>query len=470
VQADLETFGGAMPKGAGDLSLETRGIAPIPETARYGTVGRVFTVWFAPNIVPAAFFLGTLAAADFIGLGWWSGLLAIVVGNVIGAALTGVLATMGPPTGTAQMPLARAAYGKSIVAPGLTNWGMTIGWDAINSVFGASALQLLVHIPFAVALIFVVIGQGLLGILGYEAIHQFEKLMSWVLGIVFVVLTIKIIGVHKTIPATAVHGADFWGSFILFTTIIASFVLAWALYASDYTRYLPRDTSPSSVFWATFGGLVLSAGWIEILGLAVATQITGTGMGDLRDLMGGGFLGVLALGAVVLGTVAVNSLNDYTGSLSLQAAGIRVPRPASAAVVAVLGFGLTLWFHSANFGGKFENYLLFISYWIAPWAAVVLIDWYRRRRRIDATRLMDFRMLPSGWQGLTALLAGFAASVPFMDASLYIGPVSRHLLHYGDIAYFVGFVVAGVVYSVLPRNPEEVASGAAATPPAEAPA
>jgi NCS1 family nucleobase:cation symporter-1 len=443
-----------MPKGAGDLSLETRGIAPIPDDARYGSVGRVFTVWFAPNIVPAAFFLGTLAAADFIGLGWWSGVLAILIGNIIGAALTGLLATMGPPTGTAQMPLARAAYGKTIVVPGLTNWASTIGWDAVNSVFGASALALLVHIPFAVALIFVVLGQGILGILGYEAIHQFEKWMSIALGVVFVVLTIKIIGVDKQIPQTVVHGADFLGSFLLMTTISASFVLAWALYASDYTRYLPRNTSRSGVFRATFSGLVLSAAWIEILGLAVATRITGTGMGDLRDLMGGGFLGALTLIAVVLGTIAVNSMNDYTGSLSLQAAGLRVPRPISAGVVAVAGFFLTLWFHSQDLASKFENYLLFISYWIAPWAAVVLIDWYRRRRQIDATRLMDFRRLHSGWQGLTALIAGFVASIPFMDTSLYIGPISRHWLHFGDIAYFVGFLVAAAVYSLLPRQVE----------------
>src|SRR5205823_12981613 len=58
---------------------------------------------------------------------------------------------------------------------------------------------------------------------------------------------------------------------------------------------------------------------LPIFGLAVATQITGTGMADVRDIMGGGFLGALALAAVVLGTVAVDALNDYTGSLSLQA-------------------------------------------------------------------------------------------------------------------------------------------------------
>src|SRR2546423_8566316 len=133
VSAELETFGGAMPKGAGDLSLETRGIAPIPETARYGSVGRVFTVWFAPNIVPAAFFLGTLAAASFIGLGWWSGLFAIVVGNVIGAGLTAWPAPMGPPSRTAPSPPPRPAPGKRPVVPGPPNWGMTTGGDGLTS-------------------------------------------------------------------------------------------------------------------------------------------------------------------------------------------------------------------------------------------------------------------------------------------------------------------------------------------------
>src|SRR5207245_11070155 len=88
--------------------------------------------------------------------------------------------------------------------------------------------------------------------------------------------------------------------------------------------------------------------------------------------------------AIALGTVAVNALNDYTGSLSLLAAGIRVPRVASAFVVAVLGFLFTLYLNSGNLGTKFENYLLFLSYWIAPWAAVVLVDWMLRGGRVDA--------------------------------------------------------------------------------------
>jgi NCS1 family nucleobase:cation symporter-1 len=237
--------GQGMPSREGDLSIEGHGMDPIPTASRYGSVARVFTVWFTPNLVPAAFFLGTLAAASFIGLGFWTSIAAIIVGNLVGSVVVGLLATMGPRTGMAQMPLARLAYGKSIVVPGLLNWLSCIGWDGINSVFGAAAISILTGLPFIVSLLFIVICQGVLGILGYEAIHTFEKYMAIVLGAMFVVLTIAIAGQASTgIARTdAVSGADQIGSFILYSTIIASFVLAWALYASDYTRYLPETTS-----------------------------------------------------------------------------------------------------------------------------------------------------------------------------------------------------------------------------------
>lgn len=451
--------GEGMPSREGDMTIEGHGIAPIPETARYGSVSRVFTVWFTPNLVPAAFFLGTLAAASFIGLGFWMSFGAIVVGNLVGSVLVGRLATMGPKTGMAQMPLARLAFGKSIVVPGLLNWISCIGWDGINSVFGAAAISILTGLPFVVSLVIIVLFQGLLGILGYEAIHTFEKYMAIVLGAMFVVLTIAIAGQAGTGIARpdTVAGLDQLGSFILYSTIIASFVLAWALYASDYTRYLPASTDSSRVFWWTVLGLTLSAGWIETLGLLVADKATAGGAVDtINTILSGTPLAALAMLAIGIGTVAVNAMNDYTGSLSLQAAGIRVPRIVSAIVVAILGFFVTLWLNSENLLGKIENILLFLSYWIAPWAAVVLADWWLRRGRADVSRLMDFSRLPSGLLALAAMAIGFAVSLPFQTSTfggeiatntgLPINTIAAGTLHYADLAYLVGFVVSFVIF------------------------
>ena len=454
-----------MPSHEGDMSVEGHGFEPIPESARYGSVSRVFTVWFTPNLVPAAFFLGTLAAASFIGLGFWTSIAAIVVGNIVGSILVGLLATMGPKTGMAQMPLARLAYGKSIVVPGLLNWLSCIGWDGINSVFGAAAISILTGLPFIVSLIAIVLCQGLLGILGYEAIHTFEKYMAIVLGAMFVILTVAIAGQAGTgiARADAVTGADQIGSFILYSTIIASFVLAWALYASDYTRYLPEETPSSRVFWWTVLGLTLSAGWVEALGLLVADKATKGGAVDtINTILSGSPLAALAMLAIGIGTVAVNAMNDYTGSLSLQAAGIRVPRVVSAIVVAVLGFGVTLWLNAGDLVGKIENILLFLSYWIAPWAAVILADWRLRRGRATVSRLVDFGSLPSGALALGSLIIGFVVSLPFQQSSLGeelrkstglpINAISDDVLHYADLAYLIGFAVAFTIFWVGARS------------------
>ena len=457
--------GQGMPTREGDLSIEGHGMDPIPASARYGSVARVFTVWFTPNLVPAAFFLGTLAAASFIGLGFWTSIAAIIVGNLVGSVIVGLLATMGPKTGMAQMPLARLAYGKSIVVPGLLNWVSCIGWDGINSVFGAAAISILTGLPFVVSLLFIVICQGALGILGYEAIHTFEKYMAIVLAVMFAVLTVAIAGQASTgIARTdAVSGADQIGSFILYSTIIASFVLAWALYASDYTRYLPENTPSSRVFWWTVLGLTLAAGWIETLGLLVADKATQAGAVDtINTILSGTPLAALAMLAIGIGTVAVNAMNDYTGSLSLQAAGIRVPRVYSAIVVAVLGFGVTLWLNAGDLVGKVENILLFLSYWIAPWAAVVLADWRLRRGRANVGRLVNFSSLPSGTLALAAAIIGFVLSLPFQQSSvgedlrkatgLPINAISDDVLHFADLAYVVGFIVAFGIYWVGARS------------------
>jgi nucleobase:cation symporter-1, NCS1 family len=457
--------GDGMPTREGDLSIEGHGMEPIPASARYGSVSRVFTVWFTPNLVPAAFFLGTLAAASFIGLGFWTSIAAIVVGNIVGSILVGLLATMGPKTGMAQMPLARLAYGKSIVVPGLLNWLSCIGWDGINSVFGAAAISILTGLPFIVSLIAIVLCQALLGILGYEAIHTFEKYMAIVLGAMFAILTVAIAGQAGTgiARADAVTGADQIGSFILYSTIIASFVLAWALYASDYTRYLPENTPSSRVFWWTVLGLTLSAGWVEALGLLVADKATKGGAVDtINTILSGSPLAALAMLAIGIGTVAVNAMNDYTGSLSLQAAGIRVPRVVSAIVVAVLGFGVTLWLNAGDLVGKIENILLFLSYWIAPWAAVILADWRLRRGRATVSRLVDFGSLPSGALALGSLIIGFVVSLPFQQSSLGeelrkstglpINAISDDVLHYADLAYLIGFAVAFTIFWVGARS------------------
>jgi len=448
---ELRIYEGARPTHAGDLTLEGQGMAPIPEDQRYGGVYRMFTVWFTPNMELSGVFAGTLAVV--FGLGFGLGLVAIVIGTVIGSLPVAILCTWGPRTGTGQVPLARLPFGKTIVLPGTVQWLSSIAWDALVGLFGGQAAQLLFHVPFWVGVAIVLVLEGIVSVYGYEFVHRLQEWGAVILIVLFLVLSVKIFQHHLVLPHNTVHGPALLGAFVLMVTISLSEGISWASYASDYSRYMKPGTSKAAIFWLTLAGLTASYVWIEGIGLAGASVLGNQTAAGVRDLMGGGFLGVLALIAIVFGAIASNSMNDYTGSLAFQALGARVRRPIIAGVVALLAFAAILWMNAANTSGRFENLLLFSSYWIAPFCAIVLIDWHYNKDKYRPSylrRALAFRNLGNGWPAIVSFVVAFGVMVPFMNTSIIVGPVANSLQG-ADIAFYVGFVVAGVLYYVLRR-------------------
>jgi NCS1 family nucleobase:cation symporter-1 len=409
----------------------------------------MFTVWFTPNMELSGVFAGTLAVV--FGLGFPLGVAALVLGTVIGSVPVAMLCTWGPRTGTGQVPLARMPFGKTIVLPGSVQWLSSIAWDALVGLFGGEAAQLLFGVPFWVGAAVVLAAEGVVSIFGYEFVHRLQVWGSAILIGLFSVLTVRIFQHHLTLPHNTVHGGALAGAFMLMVTVAISQGISWATYASDYSRYLKPTSSRPAIFWLTLGGLTASYVWMGTIGVAAASLLGDQTAAGVRTLMGGGTLGMLALVAIVFGSIASNSMNDYTGSLAFQALGAKVRRPAVAALVAVLAFAAIIWMHAGNTSGKFTNILLFIGYWIAPFCAIVMIDWRDHKERYTPSLLrhaLVFRNLSSGWSAFLAFVLGFGAMVPFMNTSLFVGPVAR-ALDGADIAFYVGFVVTALLYLAL---------------------
>ncbi|MEU6394563.1 cytosine permease [Streptomyces sp. NPDC046939] len=441
-------FDGRMPAAPGDWRPEARGIAPVPESHRYGGAGRLFTVWFAPNLTMSGVFTGTVGAA--LGLDFGTALAAVVLGTVLGAVPTAYLGTWGSATGAGQLPLARLAFGRGVVVPGTLQWLSSIAWDALIGLFGGDALARLCGWPFWLGALVMMAAQGAFGALGYEAIHRLQQWMTAVLAVAFCALALRLADAGVT-PAGhgSVHGADRAGAFALTTTIALSLALSWAPYASDFSRYLPRTTSPVRMFWCTLAGVVVSFTAVQALGLWGASVFTDQTARGVDTLLGGGVVGSVGLLAVALAALCSNAMNDYSGSLALQVVGARLPRPLAAALAAALGFPLVLWMHAADTAARFQNVLLFVGYWIPGFVAVVLVDWLARARArrgapVDLAGESSRRrpVVPA----LVAFLAAFAATVPFMNTSLYVGPVAE-ALHGADLGYYVAFGTALLVYA-----------------------
>lgn len=454
LSADSRTAAGSgrMPAAPGDLRVEAHGIVPVPESNRYGGPGRLFTVWFAPNLTMTGVFTGTVGIA--LGLDFTTALVAVVLGTVVGAVPTAYLGTWGSRTGAGQLPLARLAFGRAVVVPGVLQWLSSVAWDALIGLFGGDALARLCGWPFWLGVLVMMLLQGTLGVLGYEAVHRLQIVMTFVLAAAFALIAWRLLdGVHP-VGDGAAHGADRAGAFVLTSTIALSLALSWAPYASDFSRYLPRATSRPRMFWCTLAGLVVSFVAVQTLGLWGASVLTDQTAAGVDALLGGGPLGAFGLLAVALAALCSNAMNDYSGSLALQTVGVRIPRPAAAALAALLGFPLVLWMHAADTTARFQNVLLFVGYWIPGFVAVVVVDW-RARARSGAPVEPTAGTARSGRFALLAFVAAFAAAVPFMNTSLYVGPVAS-ALHGADLSYYVAFLVALAVYAPLRlrRRPE----------------
>lgn len=464
-------FYGSMPDRAGDVGVEQRGMAPIPIDNRFGSPFRMFTVWFGPNMQVSAVFVGVLGGV--LGLGFGTGVVAIVLGTLIGVVPVAYLCTWGPRTGMGQIPFGRTSFGKSIVVPGLIQWASSIGWDALIGIFGAEALQQLFGIPFWLGAVIALGVVGVVSIVGYEIIHQVERWLSVGLGVMFVIFTVKLAPQGNWTSGDTVHGAALIGMFILFSTICLSESVSYGAYASDYSRYMKPETSSKAIFWWTFLGLGGSFIWMEIIGIGGSKILTNyeTASG-FQHVMGGGALGVLALIVIALGCVATNALNDYTGSLAFQSMGLRIYRPIVAAFSDAIAFGIILWLHTGNLATKFENLVLFLAYWVPPFIAVQIIDWVRARGRPNLRGILDLRALPSGWKAITAFVIGFGCSIPFMNNTIVVGPVAK-AIDGGDLAYYVGFIATTLTYLILLRvraGGTAPASQVAGVEPADVPA
>jgi nucleobase:cation symporter-1, NCS1 family len=438
------TFAGRRPSGAGDMSVETHGIAPIAEDQRYGTPRRLFTVWFAPQVNMTVVFTGTLAIV--LGLGFWLGLLAMVIGTVLGSLVVGYLSTWGPRTGTGQLPNSRMAFGDGVVLPAALQWLSSIAWDALVGLFGGQALAVLLGVPFWVAVLIVLGVQGAVGFFGYELIHRLQAVLTVVLFVTFVVFAVKLVGGHEIVTPASVHGADLVGAFVLEVTIAFSLAVSWASYAADFSRYLPADSSRARVFGYTFAGIVLAYIFVQGIGIAAGDVVSEHTAEGVRSVMGGGWLGGLALVLIALASIGSGVMNDYSGSLALQTIGVRVRRPVSAVIVTVLAFGLILWLHGADTATRFQDVLLLVSYWIPAFVAIVVVDWLLRiggRANINpAEEPTDRRDAAAA---VIVFVLAYAAAIPFMNTSLIEGPVAR-AWHGADIAYFVNLLVAAVLY------------------------
>jgi NCS1 family nucleobase:cation symporter-1 len=347
------------------------------------------------------------------------------------------------------MVISRSAFGffGNILPAGINSVVAGVGWFAVNSVSGALALHSLISgMPKGLCLVLVVAAELLLAFFGHNLVQAFERYAFPVLGAVFVVASIWVL--TKAHPSAAHHAIP--GAWLILVGASFGYAAGWNPYAADYSRYLPPTVSSKAVGWWAALGVFWSCVLLETAGAAVVTAGQNSLAPDSFTNLLPTWIGKLTLIGVVIGAIAANALNVYSGSISFMALGLRLPaHSARAAVALVFGVaGLIVAFDGLNDVSKYENFLLVISYWIGPWLGVVFVDRYLLRGRNIQAMLGDRRYL--NWGGPIAMALGAGLSIwLFSNQTKYQGVLVEHHPKIGDLTFEVGFVISAVLYAAL---------------------
>ncbi|MDF3933787.1 purine-cytosine permease family protein, partial [Pseudomonas citronellolis] len=447
----------------GRLNLETRSIDYVPLAERHGKAWHLWPIWFCGEA-----HLTTLAVG-IIGIGMGANLMwsaiAIILGCAFGTLFMAGHSTQGPQMGLPQLIQSRPQFGYLgallVYVVAIVTY---VGYNAFNQLLVGQTLHELFDAPQEPsAILFSLLAIGM-AIAGYNTFHKVQRWLAFLLIAVMAVFTVGLC-VYVRLPQEQLTLDGFKATpFLAQFFVAAAYQLSWAIYVSDYSRYLPPNVSVRSSFWWTYLGAMIGGVWMMLIGALAAALSPGQNLAKGLVLLGdsvfhgfGEFILILA----VISLVTSAAQNFYGASITLLSIVDTVKSQTSTLLKRVLSMlavgGAAIFIAmtaSDNFVKDFGDFLAILLYLFTPWTAINLVDFYVVRHGKFSIREI---FKPDGlygrwnWRGIGAYLVGFVVMLPFSATGLYTGYVAEQLGG-ADVSMPIGLAVSALAYWWLCRS------------------
>lgn len=378
-------------------------------------------IWFGAGVSIAEILTGTY----FAPLGMGKGILAVVIGHVIGCALFFFAGLIGGRTGLSAMETVKLSFGKKGgLLFALLNVLQLVGWTAImiydgalatNGIFETGAWVWCLVIG-ALILLWILIGITNLGLV--------NKIAMAALFILTLVLC-KVIFFDGTPGDASAFGEAM--SFGAAVELAVAMPLSWLPLVSDYTREAQKPLAATVASTLTYG---LVSCWMYIIGMGAAIY---TGEGDIALIMVKAGLGVAALVILILSTVTTTFLDAWSAGISSESLSKRLSGKWVAVVVTVIGTAAAILFPMDDI----TDFLYLIGSVFAPMIAVQLADNFILKRSSFG--------LAFDWVNLAVWLAGFALYRWLMTVDIPVGSTLPDML--------LTMALCAAVRKLLPKRP-----------------
>ncbi len=473
-----------------DAGLWNKDLAPVAPAARTWGAQAYAALWVAMvACVPTYLLAGGLIAA---GMNWYQAVFTVFLGNFIVLMPMIAIGHMGAKYGVPFPVLLRSAFGpQGAKIPAVARGLVACGWFGINTWVGGSAIYVILNtltgdmfigaplpllgIDPAQTICFLIFWAMHLYFIrnGTESIRWLEVLAApFLLAMALALLAWAYVtaggfGEMLSAPSQFITGGakegQFWGTFFISLTGMVGFWATMALNIPDFTRFAKSQKAhmigqaiglplPMALF--AFVSVAVTSATVTIYGEAIWNPV------ELAGRMGG--ISVLfALAALVIATLTTN----LAANVVAPAYGFSNLAPSKISfrmggyITAGIGIAIFPWKLVEDASAYIFTWLVGYSALLGPIAGILIADYFLfRRMRLDVDEFFKADgayAAQNGWNraGLAAFVVGALPNLPgFLHAAGAVKSVPAIFNGIYVYAWFVGFIVAAAVYTLLTRN------------------
>lgn len=329
-------------------------------------------IWFGAGVSLAEILTGTA----FAPLGFQKGILAIIIGHIIGCTMLFLAGVIGGRTRRSAMETVKMSFGQNGgVFFSFLNVLQLVGWTAIMIYDGALAADGVLNTGRWVwclvigALIIVWI---LVGITNLGKVNTIAMAALFILTLVLC----KVIFFSGAAGNVDTSEAMSFGAAV---ELAVAMPLSWLPLISDYTREAEEPVKATAVSAVVYG--IISC-WMYVIGMGAAIY---TGEYDIAQIMVKAGLGIAGLLIIVFSTVTTTFLDAYSAGISAESVFSKLNGKYAAVAVTVIGTVGAIVYPMDNI----TDFLYLIGSVFAPMIAIQIADFFILQRADSLSDAID---------------------------------------------------------------------------------
>lgn len=336
-------------------------------------------LWFGAAVSIAEVMTGTLIAP----LGLKDGMLAIIIGHIIGTLILFLAGVIGSQSKMAAIESSRISFGKyGSYFFSVMNILQLIGWTAVMVITAAKAFDGVTAGVFNYqnTILWCLVIGAFIAVWVLVGFKNMEKLNLVAVGLLFIgsiILSFQIFG--GSAGTSTVEGVMSFGGAVELSAIMP---ISWLPLIADYTRFSEKNKSGALVSSISY---FIGSCWMYIIGLGAALYV---GTSDIFVILTAVGLGLVALLIIVFSTVTTAFLDVYSAGISFMNMTSKVKEKTVVLATCIIGVILAI----ITPIEQYQDFLYLIGSVFVPLFAILLTDYFIFKHiSADENKLIDVK-------------------------------------------------------------------------------